>query len=223
MSEEIPQKDIDIINNVNSAAVEPKDLSKEAPVQEELDIAIKEKQKEEKTKVNYKDSSYLKNILNTPKEQPGGGTVNNDDVKKRLLGDAQPLSDSTSQSNDGDNDGVAELIVEILDWLLVEGITFYACAETSKPYETDKEKKKILKKYLAKWLQKKSVSYPTEYFLFAAFISTYFISAVQAHKDRNVNKPIKEAKERIKRQSMNYTGEKKKRRVKDDAPFVEAE
>ncbi len=226
MSEEvIEEKDKNIINETQRQSVEPQPLSKDTPVQEEIDISLKEKQKDEKTKVNARDNSYLKDIINAPKEQPDGGTSNHDEIKKRILSDSKPtISSLDSEYNEEDNDGIAELIVEILDWVLVEGLTWYSMSDSSKAYETDNQKKKILKKYLGKYLKKKQKKYPLEFFLIGAFLGIYLMAARKAHKDRKVNKPIKEEKERQQKQSgKSEKGSSRKRSVTKEIPLIHAE
>lgn len=215
MPEEIDEKDRDIINNVPNA-VDSIDLSKEVPVQAEIDIDLKEKLKQEKTKINSRSSAYLGDIINTAKEQPGGGSTNKDDVKQRLLADSQPLSSAVTNANDAeDNASTADLMIEIADWILVAIIHWFSMADSDKEYQTGSDKKRVLKKYLAKFLEKKQAKYPVEFFLVMAFLSTYFISARKAYQDRKVNEPIKKAREIAKRSVPSNGSEKKKRKLSD--------
>lgn len=213
----IKQEDVKVFTEGEPKKVEAKSLSDIAPTQSEIEIDPKEKLDTLKVKVNYKDKSYLNSILDQPTEKPGGGTdkPSNDDVKARLLTDT-PNSTLTKVDSD-ESDSIAELIVEIVDWILVAVITWFSKDKSDKEYETDNGKKKILKKYLSKFLVVKQKKYPVEFFLIAAFLSTYFISARKAYSKREENIKLEAAKksEDAAKRRQNQSVDRKKRSIKD--------
>lgn len=225
MSDEIekpeePKKpdEIEIPSEV-SATFEPTALSAEAPLQSELDINVKEKPKEKKTVFNHRDKSYLHKMMDAPKEKPGGGNSDQEDAKKRLLGDVSsdnrsgPVEDQTAN---------AELLVEGLDWIIVTIITIFSLGKDNKEYKTDPANKKVIVKHFSKWLAVKMVKAPTGWLLFLAFLSTYAFVAKKAYDDRKENKAKKEAEKRFRQENMNnMQGEERKRRKMKDEPRVE--
>jgi len=205
MAEEVKE----IIQAQPVKQVEATSLVTEVPVQsDEIDINPKEKPKHEKTRVNIRDNSYIKKIVDTPKENSSSAKETVSDIKARLA--SENTSTPIEPASESDSDSTADLIVEVLDWLLVAGIHWYSLDESDKDYKTDANNKKTIKKHLAKYLLKKQAKYPVEFFLIVAFLSTYIIAGRKAYSKRQEVKEQRASKPR-----SDQREERKKRRVKD--------
>lgn len=209
MSDNITVIDLEKIKEHKIPKLEPTALSDETKTEEEIEINIKEQAKEQKTKINFRDNSYLKNHFNKEKEVPGGGSVNIDEAKKRL-------EDSTTKQEPEEisTSSTADIVVEVLDWILVSFITWFSGDKNEKEYETDNAKKKILKKHFSEWILVKQKKFPTEFLLITAWLSIYFYSGKKAWNNRKQNEFLK--KNKMNNPLQTSQEEKKKRKIKHE-------
>ena len=215
MSDEISDSDKEEVFNTNLGQEERQPaapLSDDTKTETEIKIEEKEAKKEAKTKVKFNDASYLNKLMDTPKETPNSGNTlgdGNSGAKDRLL-DSTAISDSSEDAG-SDSDSTADLLVELVDWVIVSFIASWSLDGNDKEYQTDNAKKKVLKKYLSKWLATKQEQYPIEFFLIMAFLSTYFVSGRKAFINRKENKKkgVESSPSSGKKRKLRRTGESK--------------
>lgn len=244
------------IKQLNSG---PMPLSSEAP-SAELEIDPKKKPQDKKTIVNFRGPSYIKKTVETPKEAPAhndptgpassSGSSNgfssakpSDDlasVRQRLNSESSepaPLSSSGGGSSSDaeapdaeDCEMYAEMAIELIDWVMIMLIQWYARDTQEEPYRSDEKKKNRLKKMLGKMLMKVGKKYPIAVFFFGALILMYVPAARKAHTHKqkvDAEKAAQAAAEEAaaaKRSEDNASASSsgRRRRLKQDPEIVDA-
>lgn len=234
----------------------PMPLSSEAP-SAEVEIDPKKKPSDKKTIINFRKNDYIKKTVQTPKDsssqnineptQSSSSFSNSsslDDARKRLSAEPQePQSLSSSISSGGSSDGeapdqedcdmYAEMAIELIDWVMIMLIQWYAKDPKEDEYRSDEKKKNRLKKMLGKMLMKMGKKYPIGVFFFGALILMYVPAARKAHTHKqkvDEEKAAREAKEAAeaeaesKRSGGGSSGESgsRRRRLKQDPEIVDA-
>lgn len=189
----------------------PKPLSSEAPSSAEIEIDPKKKPSDKKTIINFRDKNYIRKTVETPKEpsaqnnnEPpptssstsagtGRPSDNLDDIRRRLSSEPQEPQALSSSVNSGgggsdaeapdqdDCDMYAEMAIELIDWVMIMLIQWYAKDPKEDEYKSDEKKKTRLKKMLGKMLMKMGKKYPIGVFFFGALILMYVPAARKAH------------------------------------------
>lgn len=179
---------------------------------------------------------------------------NLDEVRKRLAQSSQsssspgtePVSLSSSggggaaqseQPDDEDCEIAAELIIELIDWLMIMLIQWYAKDTDEKNYQSNEKTKSKLKKILKKMLVRMGKKYPLGVFFGITMMAMYFPAAKRAHDNRQkvlaeqerlaAEEAEKEAAREEARQSKKEESGKSKQRsirsIKNDPEIQEAE
>lgn len=122
----------------------------------------------------------------------GAPSTKIDDVRNRMRNEAsEPQSLSSSNSGGAGSDAeapdaddcemYADMAIELIDWVMIMLIQWYAKDAKEEEYRSDEKKKNRLKKMLAKMLMKVGKKYPIGVFFFGALILMYVPAARKAH------------------------------------------
>lgn len=176
---------------------EPQVLAKEPEVsatkevKAEAEIDIKAKPPSDKTTLDFKNSSLLKQYVTQPTapSQSAAGaapttpgtTQTVEQIRAKLIKEEEA---EVQKMTVEDFEDIADLIMDIFDTVAIFGLRWYAQDDIDSPYQIPVERMKKLKHRLSRLLMRMQAKIPMGFLFFAGLVMAYATPARKAHAHR---------------------------------------
>ena len=186
---------------------EPKEKEKVS----EIEVDPKKKSTDNKQKYDIKNSSFVTDLASQPTkpaspsvgETTGASKETVEDIRKRLDTEEK---EEVSKLTVEDFEYAAEVIVDVIDFILLFGIRWYSQDISDAEYKVPEEKLKKLKKNLAPLLMRVGKKMPMGMLFIIGILAVYLTPIRKAHEHRKKVISEKTRKKILKTESKNDTG-----------------